>query len=143
MSDVVFYTCRRVYVPSSLVRKNRSFPARCTIRSRTPTPEAGAGTATRQLLDRGPKPLVALEPDSCRATFLRQTVWDEALMVVTSSFEDAALDEASYVNYLNMNIFIGREAVLDELGRNARDEFRGRVTRNMSTSLYIARRRPS
>jgi SAM-dependent methyltransferase len=33
-----------------------------------------------------------------------------------------------------------RQAVLTELGRIARDEFQGRVTRNMTTSLYIARR---
>jgi hypothetical protein len=33
-----------------------------------------------------------------------------------------------------------REAVLAELGRVARDKFGGRVVRNMTTSLYIARR---
>ena len=35
-----------------------------------------------------------------------------------------------------------REAVLAELGRIARNEFHGCVTRNMITSLYVARRRP-
>ena len=44
--------------------------------------------------------------------------------------------------YSNINIRPDREAVLAELGRIARDEFRGRVTRNMTTSVYIARRRP-
>ena len=43
---------------------------------------------------------------------------------------------------LLINIRPDREAVLAELGRIARDEFQGRVTRNMITSLYIARRRP-
>jgi hypothetical protein len=41
---------------------------------------------------------------------------------------------------LLINIRPDREAVLAELGRIARDEFQGRVTRNMITSLYIARR---
>jgi hypothetical protein len=36
-----------------------------------------------------------------------------------------------------------REAVLAELRRIARDQFQGRVTRNMVTSLYVARRRRS
>jgi len=49
---------------------------------------------------------------------------------------------ALYATYSNINIRPDREAVLTELGRIARDEFQGRVTRNMITSLYIARRRP-
>jgi SAM-dependent methyltransferase len=49
---------------------------------------------------------------------------------------------ALYATYSNINIRPDREAVLTELGRVARDEFHGRVTRNMVTSLYIARRRP-
>jgi SAM-dependent methyltransferase len=213
---------------------------------------AGTGTATRQLLDLGAKPLVAVEPDSRLATFLRETVQDEALTVVSSTFEDAALDEAGfdlgvsatafhwldedfalakvakllrpngwwamvwnvfgddsrpdsfheatkallngpsspsagvrnipfaldvearvaalertrsfdavehrtgawplvldtdqtvalYATFSNINIRPDRDAVLAELGRIARDEFHGHVTRNMTTSLYIARRRP-
>jgi len=213
---------------------------------------AGTGTATRQLLDLGANPLVAIEPDSRLATFLRETVRDEALRVVSSSFEDAALGEASfdlgvsatafhwlnedlalakvakllrlggwwamvwnvfgddsrpdpfheatkallngpsspsagvrdipfaldvearvaalkracsfdaiehrtsawplildpdqtvalYATYSNINIRQDREAILAELGRIARDEFHGHVTRNMITSLYTARRRP-
>jgi hypothetical protein len=48
---------------------------------------------------------------------------------------------ALYATYSNINIRSDREAVLAELHRIARDEFQGRVTRNMVTSLYIARRR--
>lgn len=49
---------------------------------------------------------------------------------------------ALYATYSNINIRPDREAVLTELGRIARDEFHGCVTRNMVTSLYVARRRP-
>jgi SAM-dependent methyltransferase len=45
-----------------------------------------------------------------------------------------------YATYSNINIRPDREAVLAELHRIARDKFQGRVTRNMLTSLYIARR---
>jgi SAM-dependent methyltransferase len=48
---------------------------------------------------------------------------------------------ALYSTYSNINIRPDREAVLSELRRLARDEFHGRVTRNMITSLYVARRR--
>lgn len=48
---------------------------------------------------------------------------------------------ALYATYSNINIRPDREAVLAELGRIARDKFHGRVTRNMVTSLFIARRR--
>jgi SAM-dependent methyltransferase len=212
---------------------------------------AGTGTATRRLLDLGADPLVAIEPDSRMAAYLRETIRDEALTVTVSSFEDAVLDEAGfdlgisatafhwlhedaaltkvakllrpggwwamvwnvfgddsrpdpfheatkellgaplspsagtgnvpfaldadarlaaleqtgvfdagehrtrgwplildpdqtvalYATYSNVNIRRDREAVLAEVGRVARDEFHGRVTRNMITSLYIARRR--
>jgi len=47
---------------------------------------------------------------------------------------------ALYATYSNINIRLDREAVLAELGRVARDEFHGRVVRNMVTSLYVARR---
>jgi hypothetical protein len=49
---------------------------------------------------------------------------------------------ALYATYSNINIRSDRETVLTQLGRIARDEFHGRVTRNMVTSLYFARRRP-
>jgi SAM-dependent methyltransferase len=47
---------------------------------------------------------------------------------------------ALYATFSNINIRPDREAVLAELGRIARDEFHGSVTRNMTTSLYTARR---
>jgi hypothetical protein len=47
---------------------------------------------------------------------------------------------ALYATYSNINIRPDREAVLTELGRIARDEFHGRVSRNMLTTLYVARR---
>ena len=50
---------------------------------------------------------------------------------------------ALYATYSDVTVRRDREAVLTELGRIARDEFHGRVTRNMTTILYIARRRPS
>ena len=46
-----------------------------------------------------------------------------------------------YSTYSNINIRPDREAILAELGRIARDKFEGRVTRNMITSLYMARLR--
>lgn len=211
---------------------------------------AGTGTATRRLLALGANPLVAIEPDERSAEFLRRTVGDEALTVVTLPFEDAQLCQASfdlgicatafhwlnedqalakvagllrpggwwvmvwnvfgdttrpdpfheataallqghrspsagagslpfaldtgarlaalerahafdavqhearswslildpdqvaalYATYSNINIREDREAVLEELRRIARDQFHGQVTRNMITSLYIARR---
>ena len=55
---------------------------------------------------------------------------------------DADQTVALYATYSNVNIRPDREDVLNELGRIARDEFQGCVTRNMVTSLYIARRRP-
>lgn len=36
-----------------------------------------------------------------------------------------------------------RDAVLKEVGRIAREEFGGRVERNMTTSLFMARRGPA
>ena len=48
---------------------------------------------------------------------------------------------ALYATYSNVNIRPDREAVLAELGRIVRIQFNGRVIRNMTTSLYIARRR--
>jgi SAM-dependent methyltransferase len=210
----------------------------------------GTGTATRRLLELGANPLVAVEPDDRLAIFLREAMADAALTVVNSTFEEAALPEASfdlglsatsfhwldedlalakvakllrpggwwamvwnvfgdqhrpdpfheatkilldgsvspsagagdvpfaldaqargartdsrlhnsieyqtspwslvldpdqtialYATYSNINIRQDREAVLAELGRVARDEFHGRVIRNMVTSLYVARRR--
>ena len=211
---------------------------------------AGTGTATRQLLERGANPLVAIEPDERLAAFLRETIPDNALTVLIAPFEEAVLQESSfdlgisatafhwlnedsaltkvakllrpggwwamlwnvfgdsrlpdpfheatksllnkplspsagngevpfaldaearlaaleetaafdsvehrkstwslvldpdqtvalYGTYSNVNIRPDREEVLNELRRIARDEFQGRVIRNMITSLYVARR---
>jgi SAM-dependent methyltransferase len=48
---------------------------------------------------------------------------------------------ALYATYSNINIRPDRKDVLTELRRIARDDFQGCVTRNMVTSLYVARRR--
>jgi SAM-dependent methyltransferase len=45
-----------------------------------------------------------------------------------------------YATYSNINIRSDRQAVLAELGRIADEKFQGLVTRNMITSLYMARR---
>ena len=56
----------------------------------------GTGIATRRLLDLGAGPLIAIEPDPNLAAYLRSNNRDEALKVMISSFEDAALDESSF-----------------------------------------------
>lgn len=48
---------------------------------------------------------------------------------------------ALYATYSNINVRADRPAVLAELRRIALEEFGGRVSRNMITSLYLARRR--
>jgi SAM-dependent methyltransferase len=53
---------------------------------------------------------------------------------------DADQTIALYATYSNVNARPDREAVLTEIGRIARDAFADRVVRNMTTSLYIARR---
>jgi hypothetical protein len=45
-----------------------------------------------------------------------------------------------YATFSNINIRPDREAILAELRRIAGEKFQGRVIRNMTTSLYIARR---
>jgi SAM-dependent methyltransferase len=212
----------------------------------------GTGTATRRLLEFGAKPLLAIEPDPGSAAYLRNNNPNEALAVMVSTFEDAALGGADfdlgvcatafhwleedsalakigrllrpggwwamfwnvfgddsrpdpfheatkmllgaprspsagtrgipfalnstarvaalrrtgafdrieqrssawsleldpeqtvalYATYSEIAARQDRAAVLTELGRIARDEFHGRVTRNMTTILYIARRCP-
>ncbi len=47
---------------------------------------------------------------------------------------------ALYATFSEINARQDRQMVLTELGRIAHDEFQGRVIRNMTTSLYIARR---
>lgn len=79
-----------------------------------------------------------------RLTALNRTHEFDAVEHHTSSWSlvlDPDQTVALYATYSNINIRQDRKAVLAELGRISRDEFHGRVTRNMITSLYIARRR--
>ena len=55
-------------------------------------------------------------------------------------FRSAEQTVALYATYSNVSVLPNRETVLAELGRIARDKFGGRVVRNMTTSLYLARR---
>jgi len=48
-----------------------------------------------------------------------------------------------YASYSNITLRPDRDAVLAELGRIAREQFHNRVTRNITTVLYIARRAAS
>ncbi len=57
---------------------------------------AGTGTATRQLLELGANPLIAVEPDDRLASFLCSAIPDKALTVLIATFEEAALPEASF-----------------------------------------------
>ena len=70
----------------------------CGLAPDAATVEIGAGTgkATRRLLELGARPLVAVEPDDCLATFLRATIADEALTIVVAPFEDAVLPECGF-----------------------------------------------
>jgi SAM-dependent methyltransferase len=54
---------------------------------------------------------------------------------------DAEQAVALYATFSNVNARADRDSVLAELGRIAREDFDNRVTRNMTTSLYIARRK--
>jgi hypothetical protein len=54
---------------------------------------------------------------------------------------DPAQTVALYATYSNINIRPDSKAVLSGLERIARVEFNGRVTRNMITTVYLARRR--
>jgi hypothetical protein len=53
---------------------------------------------------------------------------------------DADQTVALYATYSNVTARLDCVAVLAEIGRVARDVFMNRVVRNMTTSLYIARR---
>jgi SAM-dependent methyltransferase len=50
---------------------------------------------------------------------------------------------ALYATYSNLTAREDREAVLKELGRIAREGFGGRVERNMTTSVFLGRRKPT
>ena len=53
---------------------------------------------------------------------------------------DAEQTVALYGTYSNVNARSDRQEVLSELGRIAREDFGDRVVRNMTTTLYAARR---
>ena len=75
---------------------------------------------------------------------LQQTGLFDALEYRASAWSlvlDPDQTVALYATFSNIDIRPDREAILVELGRIARDRFNGRVTRNMTTILYIARRR--
>ena len=85
----------------------------------------------------------ALDADARLAALERTRAFDRVEQQ-TSTWElllDSDQTVALYATYSNINIRPDRETVLAELGRIARDEFHGRVTRNMVTTLYVARRR--
>jgi hypothetical protein len=71
---------------------------RCHLVPGTATFEIGAGTglATRPLLDQGANPLLAIEPDSRLADYLRRSIPDTALSVTVSAFEDTTLTPAGF-----------------------------------------------
>jgi len=75
-----------------------SLRERCGLRNNAATFEIGPGTgiATRRLLDLGADPLIAIEPDPRLAAFLRANIRDDALSVIVSPFEEAALNEATF-----------------------------------------------
>jgi SAM-dependent methyltransferase len=57
----------------------------------------GTGLATRELLARGARPLVAIEPDARLAAFLADRLGgDDGLHVMNAPFEDAALEPAHF-----------------------------------------------
>ncbi len=78
--------------------------------------------------------LAALE--RCGAFDLMETKASQWSLVL-----DAEQTVALYATYSNVNARPDRKAVLAEIGRIAREDFGNRVVRNMTTSLYIARRR--
>jgi SAM-dependent methyltransferase len=84
----------------------------------------------------------ALDADARLAALKRTGAFDvvDARMSTWSLVLDATEVVALYRTYSNVSIRDDREAVLTELGRIAREMFADRVVRNMTTSLYLARR---
>ncbi|WP_454849489.1 class I SAM-dependent methyltransferase [Rhizobium binxianense] len=107
--------------------------------------------ATRELLEGPSSPSegehgipFALDEEARSAALRRAGAFDtiHVRMDRWSLVLDADRTVALYGTYSNINVHPDREALLAELGRIARDEFGGRVVRNMTTSLYIARKAP-
>lgn len=94
-SDPAKYDWARPRYPEAVYHLLRE---RCGLRPGARTFEVGPGTgiATRRLLELGARPLIAIEPDERLAAFLQQAVESDALQIVHSSFEDAALPEGSF-----------------------------------------------
>lgn len=86
----------------------------------------------------------ALDAEARLAAFKRTDAFDsvEHRTSMWSLVLDPDQTVALYATHSNINILQDRQDVLNELRRIARDEFQGCVTRNMVTSLYVARRRP-
>jgi SAM-dependent methyltransferase len=106
--------------------------------------------ATKTLLDQPLSPSAgngetpfALDTEARIAALERTDMFDniEHRTSAWSLVLDADQTVALYGTYSNINIRPDRDTVLTELHRIARDEFQGCVTRNMVTSLYVARRR--
>jgi SAM-dependent methyltransferase len=105
--------------------------------------------ATKKLLE-GPLSPSAGELDvpfgldeEARTAALKRTGAFDLVDVRTSQWSlvlNADQTMALYGTYSNVNIRPDRAALLAEIGRIAHDEFGGRVIRNMTTSLYTARR---
>ena len=102
--------------------------------------------ATKELLE---APVGADERDiphalaEARMSALRRTGAFDTVEHTTSQWPlvlDADQTVALYATFSNLSARTDREAVLDEIGRISRERFGGRVVRNMTTSLYIARR---
>jgi SAM-dependent methyltransferase len=105
--------------------------------------------ATRIILDGPASPSVgsgnisfALDTDARLAAIKNAQAFDE--IIYRSGSWSLILNPDQIVNlystYSNINIREDRENILIELHRIAKDEFHGCVTRNMITTLYIARR---
>lgn len=105
--------------------------------------------ATRELLDAPASPAAgergvpfSLDSEARLAALKRSGAFD---LVETQASRwtlnlDAEQTLALYGSFSNVNARSDRRAVLGELGRIAREDFGDRVTRNMTTSLYAARR---
>ncbi len=105
--------------------------------------------ATKELLEAPASPSagergIPFALDSmARLAALKRTGAFDVMENMTSRWSlvlDADQTVALYATYSNVNARSDREAVLAELGRIARDGFGDRVVRNMTTSLYVARR---
>ncbi|MBW8728377.1 MAG: hypothetical protein JF625_24955 [Inquilinus limosus] len=105
--------------------------------------------ATRDLLE-GPEPPSAgergipfgLDTEARLAALTRIGAFDivDSTVSAWSLVLDADQTAALYATFSTVSLRPDRDSVLAELRRIARDEFGGRVVRNMTTSLYIARK---